>query len=461
MPEPLPAVPAPEPASDGLPVPRRYLAISVLLLTLVLVVLDGAIANVALPSIAATFGADPSSTVWVVSSYQIAVLVALLPCGALGEIYGPRRVYLIGIFVFTTASVVCAFAPSLPALVAGRFAQGLAGGALMSLSSMNLRFTVPHRRLGTIIGINAMTVAIAAAAGPAVAGAILSVASWHWLFAINIPLGLYALICGGALAPTPGVKRRLSPAVLLANTAMFILFFAGADRVATQPAIGALMIAGSIVALVTSLRLERNNPTPLIPTDLLAAPAFRVALTASTTCFVAQMLSYIALPFYLHYRLEMPPGQIGLYMMPWPVATTIMAPIAGRLADRIRTAWLCAFGGLLLSTGVLIAGLFPPDAKGTAFLIGTFIAGSGFGLFQTPNNRTLLLSAPKARAGAAGATQGTARLLGQSLGAIVMAIIFQTVAIERAPSLALVIAGAIAATSAMISFARVRVENTQ
>jgi DHA2 family multidrug resistance protein-like MFS transporter len=185
MPEPLPT-----PAPDGLPVPRRYLAISVLLLTLVLVVLDGAIANVALPSIAASFGADPSSTVWVVSSYQIAVLIALLPCGALGEIYGPRRVYLIGIFIFTAASVVCAFAPNLPALVMGRFAQGLGGGALMALSSMNLRFAVPHRRLGTIIGINAMTVAISAAAGPAVAGAILSVATWHWMFAINIPLGL-------------------------------------------------------------------------------------------------------------------------------------------------------------------------------------------------------------------------------------------------------------------------------
>lgn len=456
MPEPLST-----PAPDGLPVPRRYLAISVLLLTLVLVVLDGAIANVALPSIAASFGADPSSTVWVVSSYQIAVLIALLPCGALGEIYGPRRVYLIGIFIFTAASVVCAFAPNLPALVMGRFAQGLGGGALMALSSMNLRFAVPHRRLGTIIGINAMTVAISAAAGPAVAGAILSVATWHWLFAINIPLGLYALISGGALAHTPGVKRPLHPAVLIANTAMFILFFSGADRVATDPATGALMIAGSVVGLVTSLRLERNNPTPLIPTDLLAAPAFRVALTASTTCFVAQMLSYIALPFYLHYELSMPPAQIGLYMMPWPVATTIVAPIAGRLAERVRTAWLCAFGGMLLSIGVLIAGLSPPDPKGTAFLIGAVIAGSGFGLFQTPNNRTLLLSAPKARAGAAGATQGTARLLGQSLGAIVMAIIFQTVPVERAPTIALVIAGALAATSAMISFARVRLEKVE
>lgn len=150
--------------ADGLPAPRRYLAVAVLLMTLVLVVLDSAIANIALPSIAASLHADPSDTVWVVSSYQLAVLVALLPCGVIGERVGARRVFLAGVALFTLASAACALSGSLPMLVAARFVQGLGGGAIMALGIMNLRFSVPQRLLGTIIGVNAMTIAIASAA---------------------------------------------------------------------------------------------------------------------------------------------------------------------------------------------------------------------------------------------------------------------------------------------------------
>ena len=446
-------------ADDGLPAPRRHFAVGVLLLSLVLVVLDGAIANVALPSIAVSLGAHPSDTVWVVSGYQLAVLVALLPCGALGEIYGPRRVFLIGVALFTLASTACALAGSLPLLVAARFAQGLGAGAIMGLAAMNLRTAVPQRMLGTIIGFNAMAIAISAAAGPAVAGAILSVASWPWLFAVNIPLGLIILSCGRFLGHMGGVRRRINGLALFASTAMFILFFSGAEQIATAPGSGAILIGVSVLFLLAVLRLERNTSTPIVPTDLLAEPGFRVAVIASVACFTGQMLAYVALPFYLHHTMGMTPALTGLYMMPWPIATIIMAPIAGRLADRIKTAWLCASGGGLLALGLLIAGLFPPDAKGIAFLIGTTLAGAGFGLFQTPNNRTLLLSAPKARSGAAGAMQGTARLLGQTMGAISMSIIFTLVPVDHAPKIALVIAGACAAVSALVSLSRARFES--
>ncbi len=447
-------------ASDGLPAPQRYWAVGVLLMTLVLVVLDGAIANVALPSIAVSLGAHPSDTVWVVSSYQIAVLVALLPCGALGEIYGPRRVFLIGVAIFTAASATCAFAGSLEVLVASRFVQGLGAGAIMALASMNLRFAVPQRMLGTIIGFNAMTIAISSAAGPGVAGAILSVAHWPWLFAVNIPIGIVVLLAGRLLVRREGAPRPLNIAALVANALMFILFFAGADRIASAPASGSLLVGGAVVCLVALLFLERGSAAPIVPTDLLAGPAFRVAVIASVACFSGQMLSYVALPFYLQHTLNMSPVQAGLYMMPWPIATIIMAPISGRLADRFKTAWLCATGGGLLAIGLLIAGLAPVDPRGIAFLAGTILAGAGFGLFQTPNNRILLLSAPKARSGAAGAMQGTARLLGQTLGAIAMSILFQTVELASAPNVALVVGGICAAVAAAVSLTRARYERT-
>ena len=443
---------------DGLPAPRRHLAIAVLLLTLVLVVLDSAIANIALPSIAASLHASPSDTVWVVSSYQLAILVALLPCGVIGEMVGPRRVFLAGVALFTLASAACAFSSTLHMLVAARFVQGLGGGAIMALGIMNLRLSVPQRLLGTIIGVNAMTIAIASAAGPGIAGAILAVASWPWLFAINIPLGIVVLVSGGVLARTEGVARRLDGRALAANTLMFVLFFLGADRVAQTPAQGGLLIVGSVVCFFGLLWIERRSAAPLVPTDLLVAPAFRFSLVASVCCFTGQMLGLIALPFYLQHRLGMTPTEAGLYMMPWPVAVAVIAPISGRLADRVKTAWLCATGGTLLAIGLASVGLLPADPRGVTFIIGTIIAGLGFGLFQTPNNRILLLSAPKARSGGAGAMQGTARLTGQTLGAITMAVIFGVVPLASATEVALVLAAAFASLAAVVSLGRARHE---
>lgn len=449
-------MPPPSHSDDGLPPPRRRAAVAVLLMTLVLVVLDGAIANVALASIAASYDTGAGDTVWVVSSYQLAVLVALLPCGALGETLGPRRVFLVGVALFTLSSAACALAGSLPALVAARFVQGLGGGAIMALATMNLRFAVPQRLLGTYIGFNAMAVAIASAAGPGIAGAILSVASWPWLFAINLPIGALVLACGGLLRPIAGTRRPLNALVFLANAVMFVAFFFGMDRIAVAPVAGTTAMIVAALALLATLRLERGNPAPIVPTDLLATPAFRVAVIASVFCFTGQMLSYVALPFYLQHGLHMTPAVAGLHMIPWPAAVIVVAPIAGRLADRVKTAWLCAVGGGVLATGVLIVGLCPTDPTGTTFLIGTVLGGIGFGLFQTPNNRILLLSAPKARSGAAGAMQGTARLVGQTLGAISMSIVFATAPSAIAPEVALVLGGACAAVASLVSLRRAR-----
>lgn len=447
-----------EPHSDGLPIPQRYLAIGLLLIGLVIVVLDGAIANLALASIATSFGASAADTVWVVSSYQIAVLVALLPCGGLGEKFGPRRVYLAGVALFVLASAGCAFAVSLPMLVGARFLQGLGGGAVMALAAMNLRFAVPRQLLGTIIGINAMTVAIASAAGPGIAGAILSFASWHWLFAVNLPIGALMLAAGGVLADPQGVARQIDWRSIAANGLMFILLFLGIERLANAPLIGLLLIAGAIMCLVALLRLERNSAAPMLAVDLLADPTFRIAFIASIFCFSGQMLSYVALPFYLQHSLGLSPLEAGLYIMPWPAAVIVVAPISGLLADRISTSWLCTAGGALLALGLALIAVSSFAGGTMAFIAGIILAGTGFGLFQTPNNRILLLSAPLSRSGAAGAMQGTARLVGQTIGAIAMSIIFSVWPVLTAPLLALVIAAGCAAIAGLVSFSRVRYE---
>src|SRR3954470_13581557 len=220
---------APGADPDGLPLPRRYAAVAAILGAIVLVVLDSSIANVALPSIAQQLHATPSDTVWIVTAYQLAIVMFLLPASAVGERYGYRRVFAGGIALFTAASVLCALAPSLPWLVAARCLQGLGSAAVMPLGLALLRYTYPRRLLGQAIAWNALTVAGASAAGPAVGAALLSIASWPWLFAINLPVGALVLVACTGLPDPRASGRRLDVASIALNAIMFAAFVLGSD----------------------------------------------------------------------------------------------------------------------------------------------------------------------------------------------------------------------------------------
>src|SRR5678815_645410 len=180
-------------SSDGLPTPRRYWSVAAIWLAMCMSVLDGAIANVALPTIARDLNASAASSIWIVNAYQLAITVTLLPLAALGDRLGYRRVYMAGLLVFVLGSLGCVLSHTLPQLTAARVLQGLGAGGIMSINAALVRFTFPKRLLGRGIGLNAMVISISAAIGPTVAEAILARGSWQWLFAINLPLGLLAV----------------------------------------------------------------------------------------------------------------------------------------------------------------------------------------------------------------------------------------------------------------------------
>src|ERR1700731_4757126 len=187
--------------ADGLPQPQRNWAILTIGLGLVMAVIDGAIANVALPTIAGSLNASPAFSIWIVNGYQLAITISLLPLASLGEIIGYRRVYLAGLIVFTLASLFCALSHTLLLLTVARIMQGFGAAGIMSVNSALVRFTYPRDLLGRGIGINAMVVAVSAAVGPTVAAAIPAVGTWPYLFAINIPLGIVALALGWRFLP--------------------------------------------------------------------------------------------------------------------------------------------------------------------------------------------------------------------------------------------------------------------
>lgn len=454
-----PAMSGPRPATTtegASPNPGRPLAVAAVLTAMTLVVLDAGMTNLALPTIASGLGVTPAAAVLVVTAYQTALLVALLPAAALGERLGYRGVFASGVWLFIGASVLSACAPSLPWLVAARALQGLGGAAILALGVPLLRFSVPSQRLGAAIGWNALTVALASSAGPGVGALILSHAEWPWLFAANVPLGIAVLLACRQLPRTPSGSQRLDFASMALSGGMFAGLLVGAQLLPARPVLAGGLAAAGLMCLGVLVRREAPKAAPLVPLDLLRQRSLRLSVIASILCFTGQTAAMVALPFYLQQVLGQSASATGVYMTVWPLSVAVTTLAAGRLADRFSTAWLCAAGGLFLALGLVSAGLWPLSEDVRPMLLFAAACGWGFGLFQTPNNRNMFLSAPLERSAASGGLQGTARLTGQTAGAVLMTLLFTLVPLGTAPRLGLAIGGVLALLAGLVSLLRVR-----
>jgi MFS transporter, DHA2 family, multidrug resistance protein len=457
MPAPSTHPPATLAQLDGLPVPRRYWSIAAILLAIIMSVLDSTIVNVALPSIARDFRVEAAASVWVVNAYQMAILMALLPLASLGEIVGYRRVSQAGIIVFTAASLACALAPTLALLSIARVIQGLGAAGIMSVNAALVRFTYPQASLGRAMGINAFVIATAAAVGPTIASAVLAVAHWRWLFGINVPIGIIAIVIALRAMPNSDRARRPLNYVGAALSALtFGLTLSGLQSLAHHEATAlALLQLGLGLSVGWALvQHERPRTAPLIPFDLLKVRIFTLSLATSVCSFTAQMTALVSLPFEIQ-RLGYSAVETGLFMTPWPLALALAAPLAGRLSDRYRSGILGGLGLLALAIGLALLAFFPAGGTPAAFIWRMALCGIGFGFFQAPNNRTLMAAAPRARSGAAGGMLSTARLLGQTLGAALVAILFRAYA-DAGAHVALCVAAALALAGAAVSLVRLK-----
>ncbi|HKV13615.1 MAG TPA: MFS transporter [Reyranella sp.] len=445
-------------APDGLPTPQRYWAMLTVALALIMAVLDGAIANVALPTIASDVQATPASSIWVVNAYQLIITISLLPCASLGEHYGYRRVYKVGLTIFTLGSLACALSNSLETLTAARVVQGIGAAGIMSVNGALVRYIYPRRQLGRGIGINALLVGVSSAVGPTVAAGILSVASWPWLFAVNVPIGVVALaIATRSLPVNPRTGQRFDFVSAGLNALAFGLVIMGIDGLGQRerPAFEIVEFGVALVAGIWLIRRQLALRSPLLPVDLLRIPIFRLSILTSVCSFGAQMLAYVSLPFYFQGTLGLSEVATGLLMTPWPLTTAIVAPIAGWLSDRYPSGMLGGIGLLTMATGLaLLAGL-PAHPSALDIVWRMAICGLGFGLFQSPNNRTMLSSAPRERSGGASGMLATARLLGQTTGAAMVSLLFGLYQMQ-AITVAIMAGAGVAGIAALVSFLRLR-----
>jgi MFS transporter, DHA2 family, multidrug resistance protein len=447
------------PVSDGLPPERRRWAVAAIFTALAMASLDTAIANIALPAIAADLAVSPADVIWVVNIYQIALVATLLPLGALGDIVGHQRIYLGGLLLFTLASLGCALAWSLPSLLIARALQGLGASGIMAVNSALIRFVYPSRLLGRGFGHNALVVATAFTLGPTIASGILALGPWPWLFAVNIPFGLIAMGIGlKTLPPTPRAVHAFDfPGALLAAICLG-LFILGIGSAAHKTSAGVVTteLVAAIVLGWLLIRRHADHPAPMLPIDLFRRPMFALSAATAVCSFAVQGLAFVSLPFYFEDILQRTQVETGFFMTPWPLVVAIMAPIGGRLSDRHSAGVLGGLGLVLLGIGMVLLATLPASPSVANIVWRMVICGLGFGFFQTPNIRAIMSSAPSDRSGGASGIVATARLTGQTVGAALAALCFALVGRDGA-TLALALGAGFAAVGSVMSFLRLTV----
>lgn len=444
--------------TDGLPLPQRIWAVVSIGFALCMSVLDVNIINIALPTLSQEFGTSPSVTTWILNGYQLAIVISLLSFSALGEIIGYRKVFLSGIGLFCITSLICALSDSFWTLTVARIFQGFSASAITSVNTAQLRYIYPKKQIARGMGINAMVVAVSAAAGPSIASGILSISSWHWLFAINIPLAITALLLGYKFLPRQEVrtKRKFDTISAVANAITFGLLIYTMDGFAHQKQMDFLFIQLIVLAVVGTFYIRRQlrQSTPLLPLDLLRIPIFRLSILTSMCSFIAQMLAMVSMPFFLQNTLNYSEVMTGLLMTPWALATLVAAPLAGYLVERIHPGLLGSIGMGLLAIGLFSLSRLTPASSEFEIITRLLLCGAGFGLFQTPNNSTIISSAPTQRSGGASGMLGMARLLGQTTGTTLVALLFSFVAPGKNTIYCLIIGSCFAVLAAIISSLR-------
>jgi DHA2 family multidrug resistance protein-like MFS transporter len=422
------------PGDEGLPGQQRRRAMLAVMTATTMAVFDGTIINVALPQISLALHTSAAASVWVANAYLLATAMTLAAFAALSSRLGFRIQFTAGLAVFTLASLGCALSRSVEWLIAMRVLQGLGGAAMLSIAPAIHRTVFPNRLLGRILGLNAVLVAAGTAVGPVLGGTLLAALSWEWIFLINLPLGMVGVLLAWSAIPEtrkPARARFDMAGACWSALAMGALIMA-ADTCArlaepgqgTQATLQAAAYA--LVALLAALafvRGQRRAPEPLLPLDIFANARFSLAALTSLVSFVGQGIAFVALPFLFQNGYGYSAFESAALFTPWPLGIVLVAPHAGRLADRHSPALLSSLGLALFTVGLALLALLPAHAQAWDIGWRALVCGMGFGFFQSPNNREMLGNVSRERSGNASGVLAIMRTFGQCLGAALLGMI--------------------------------------
>ncbi|MFG1496342.1 MFS transporter [Saccharospirillum sp. HFRX-1] len=415
-------MPSTSPAATA-PINRRA-SLAVALGTLI-AVLDLGMVNLALPSMAAGLSIAESQAVWISTSYQLVCAASLMLASGLSYVIGRKRLYLAGLLLFAAGASLALLADSFAWLIVARIWMGLGGAALLSLGPALLRTIYPANRLGQALAINALVVATGLAGGPSLAGVILYLADWPWIFALNLPLALTALwLSATALTPEPAQRRRFDWLGGLYSALLMACLLLSLERLGhgADSWIPVLLLVTAALALALFVRRERRASYPLVPLSIFRRRRFSLAILVTLLAFTAQGLTFVALSFLYQSDFQHGPLMAAMLFSPWPIALLVSGPLAGRLSDRLNPAALSTAGLALFVVGLLLLLLGAVSLQLPLLLVASVISGLGYGFFQAPNNHEVMAQVELSLSSTASGVLATVRTLGQSLGSASFAL---------------------------------------
>ena len=412
-----------------------WLVLVVLTTGFFMILLDTTIVNVAIPAMSAGLNTTLDQILWVLNAYILVYAVLLITAGRLGDLYGQRTLFAIGLFVFTVASALCGLSQNVGELIAARILQGV-GGALLTPQTLSILTSLfPPERRGAAFGVWGGVAGLATVAGPTIGGAIITYIDWRWIFFINVPIGIAALIATFVIIPDlrPGRHHGWDiVGIILATSGLFAIVFGLIEgqryswgEFAYGVTIPEIIVAG-VALIVIFIVWERYQAEPLVPLSLFAERNFAVANWIAAAVSFAMLSLFLPITIYLQSVRGFSALTAGLTLAPMSLTSMVFAPFAGRMADRIGGKYILTAGITLFTIGfgtfTYVAG---PDSNWLTFLLPAIIAGAGMGLTFAPMTTVAMRNISPRVAGAASGVLNTTRQLGAAIGSAVVGALLQ------------------------------------
>lgn len=403
---------------------RKWYIMGAVSMSIFLATIDGSIVNVALPTLVRELQTDFATVQWVVLAYLLTQSTLLLGVGRLGDMVGKKPIYGGGFVVFTVGSVLCGLSPAVGWLIGFRVLQALGAAMMLALGAAIVTEAFPPYERGKALGLIGTSVSIGVVVGPTLGGIILQTLSWHWIFFVNLPVGIVGTMMAMRFIPTFKPKGRQqfdyagAGSLCLSLLGLLLALTLGQQLGFRDPRIVGLLVAW-LVFLAVFIAIETRSPHPMINLGLFRNLLLSVNLVTGFITFVAIAGVFILIPFYLENVLGYSVLRVGLMLAVVPIALGVTAPIAGSLSDRLGTRPIAVVGLLSLVTGYLAMSTLTANTGLLGYILRLLPVGIGMGVFQSPNNSAIMGSAPREQLGVVSGLLSITRTLGQTTGVAV------------------------------------------
>lgn len=400
---------------------NKWTVLSIVIVMTFMSTLDGSIVNVALPSMAKVLNVSTSNIQFVATSYLIVVAGVILVFGKLGDLLGKTKMFVFGVALFTVGSLLCGLSGSYPILIIARVIQAIGAAGTMANNQGIITEIFPPNERGKALGINGTAVALGALVGPGLGGLIVGAVGWEYIFFINVPIGLIAVIAAMKLLPRTVKKQDQkldtmgSVLFLIAIVPLFVSLNEGVNRGFADP----FILAGFAIAIISFAEfiiVEKKKQDPLVQLDMFSNKLFSLSIFCGFVSFVAIFCHNILLPFYLQDVRAYSPTFSGLIMMVYPLVLTAVAPLSGHMSDKIGSEILTFFGLCLTSVGLFLMATMNENSTLAYLIIVIAIMSVGNGMFQSPNNSLVMSTVSRDRLGVAGSINALIRNVGMVCG---------------------------------------------